>query len=84
MWENNIKLIWWFIAAVEKEPPVVEPKDRGEDSLKSSPVFCSYIDALERLTFQMDRDMIKGAINLVTKTFRDGGANLCSPDAEVC
>ncbi|KAK0730957.1 hypothetical protein B0H67DRAFT_596948 [Lasiosphaeris hirsuta] len=72
--KHNIKLIWWFIAAVDED---VEPKDWGEeDSLTFSPVFCNYTGALERLTFQMNRDMAKGAINLVASTYE--GANLFS------
>lgn len=33
--------------------------------------FYSYADVLEKLTFQMDRDMVSQAIELVTNTYKE-------------
>jgi len=40
-------------------------EDKGRYAVK----FYSYTDVLERLTFQMDRDMVKIAIDLVDNTY---------------
>ncbi|KAL7803896.1 hypothetical protein V8C43DRAFT_266347 [Trichoderma afarasin] len=62
--EHEVKLIWWFILAVDEE---VLPGETMED--KCAVEFYSYSDVLNKLTFQMDRDMVKKAIDLVENTY---------------
>ncbi|KAL8774258.1 MAG: hypothetical protein Q9209_001009 [Squamulea sp. 1 TL-2023] len=64
--EGNIKLIWWYIAAVNEDEPLKEDRhEMGEFVVE----FHSFADILEKLTFQVDRDMVKKAIEIVTNTF---------------
>ncbi|KKP06998.1 hypothetical protein THAR02_00877 [Trichoderma harzianum] len=62
--EHEVKLIWWFILAVDEE---VLPGETMED--RCAVEFYSYSDVLNKLTFQMDRDMVKKAIDLVENTY---------------
>ncbi|KAI4117342.1 MAG: hypothetical protein LQ338_007569 [Usnochroma carphineum] len=64
--EGDIKLIWWYIAAVDEDRPFKADLQEGE---KFAVEFLSYTDVLEKLTFQMDRDMVKRAIDIVTNTY---------------
>jgi 8-oxo-dGTP pyrophosphatase MutT (NUDIX family) len=65
--EGHVKLIWWFVAAVDEETP---PKDRdAQDKNIYAVEFYSYTDVLDKLTFQTDRDMVKKAIELVENTY---------------
>ena len=64
--EGNVKLIWWYIAAVNEDQP--SQKDLQERE-KFAVEFYSYADVLEKLTFQMDRDMVRRAIGIVTDTY---------------
>ncbi|KAI9797548.1 MAG: hypothetical protein M1825_005976 [Sarcosagium campestre] len=64
--EGDIKLIWWFVAAVnEGEPVSHHEKD------KFDVVFYSYDTALEKLTFRDDRELVKKAIEIVKSTIGD-------------
>ena len=61
--EGDIKLIWWFVAAVnEGEPVGLHEKHKFEVE------FYSYNEALQKLTFQDDRELVKKAIELVDST----------------
>jgi len=62
--EGHVKLIWWFVAAVDEHDP---QKDTLEGE-RYSVEFHSYEAVLDKLTFQMDRDMVKTAIELVEGT----------------
>ena len=64
--DSNVKLIWWFVAAVDEE---MSAKGNLEDKGRYAVKFYSYTDVLDRLTFQMDRDMVKIAIDLVDNTY---------------
>ncbi|KAJ5909046.1 hypothetical protein N7495_001728 [Penicillium taxi] len=57
--ENEIKLIWWFVAAVNEDEPV------GQHEHKFEVEFHSYDEVLEKLTFKDDRELVKKAIELV-------------------
>ncbi|RGP63998.1 hypothetical protein FLONG3_9697 [Fusarium longipes] len=61
--QGEMKIIWWFVAAVDEE----KPAGRHED--KFDVEFLSYEAALERLTFKNDRDLVGKAIKLVKSTF---------------
>ena len=64
--EGGVKLIWWYIAAVNEDQPFNEELQEGQ---RFAVEFYSYTDFLEKLTFQMDRDMVRRAINIVTNTY---------------
>jgi 8-oxo-dGTP pyrophosphatase MutT (NUDIX family) len=59
------KIIWWYIAVLEEEVEGVE-KLPGEE--KYVPKFLKCDEALERLTYQTDRDVVAKAIELVDHT----------------
>ncbi|KAL8804403.1 MAG: hypothetical protein Q9182_002598 [Xanthomendoza sp. 2 TL-2023] len=61
----GIKFIWWYIAAVNENEPLKE--DRHEMD-KCTVKFYSFTEVLEKLTFQMDRDMVKKAIDIFSNT----------------
>ncbi|QYS92808.1 Nudix hydrolase domain-containing protein [Trichoderma simmonsii] len=63
---NEVKVIWWFVAAVNEEVLPVETMQDG-----CTVEFYSYTDVLNKLTFQMDRDMVKKAIELVESTYTE-------------
>lgn len=63
---GDVKLIWWYIAAVNEDEPFQEALQEKE---RFAVGFYSFTDVLEKLTFQMDRDMVKKAIEIVTSTF---------------
>jgi len=57
--EKEMKFIWWYIAAVDVEKTVVPPEE------KYDVVFLPFDDALERLTFETDREIVRKAIQIV-------------------
>jgi 8-oxo-dGTP pyrophosphatase MutT (NUDIX family) len=64
--ERNVKLIWWYIAAVNEEE---EFKAAIQEKNKFDVEFHSYNDAVQKLTFQMDREMVQKAIDIVGGTY---------------
>ena len=64
--EGDVKLIWWYIAAVNEDQPF---KKDLQEWQKFAVEFYSYTDVLEKLTFQMDRDLVRRAIEIVTNTY---------------
>ena len=64
--EGDVKLIWWYIAAVNEDQPFMEDLQEGQ---KFAVQFYSYTEVLKKLTFQMDRDMVGRAIDIVTNTY---------------
>lgn len=65
--ESQIKLIWWFVVAVDEE---ILPRE-APDTDRYAVEFHRYTDVLDKLTFQMDRDMVKKAIELVENTYTE-------------
>ncbi|MCJ1264187.1 hypothetical protein MMC22_004058 [Lobaria immixta] len=64
--ENDVKLIWWYIAAIDEDK--ADDKERlGEQQFRVE--FYGYDEALGKLTFQTDRDMVKHAIEIVQATY---------------
>ncbi|KAK4039694.1 hypothetical protein C8A01DRAFT_16352 [Parachaetomium inaequale] len=56
---EEIKLIWWFVAAVNEDEPVGHhEKDKFEVE------FHSYATVVEKLTFEDDRKLVRKAIEL--------------------
>ena len=66
--EGDVKLIWWYIAAVDEDQPFNEDLQERQ---RFAVEFYSYTDVLEKLTFQTDRDMVRRAIDIVTNTYND-------------
>ncbi len=62
--EGQVKLIWWFVAAVDEDVPQKDTLEGGRYSVE----FYDYEAVLDKLTFQGDRDMVKKAIELVENT----------------
>lgn len=58
--DDEIKLIWWFVAAVNEGEPVSQ-----HEKHKFEVEFHSYDTVLEKLTFKDDRELVKKAIELV-------------------
>ena len=59
---NDIKIIWWFIAALDDG---VVPGFGGSAEEQFTPEFFPLEEALEKLSFQNDRDVLQKAISLV-------------------
>ncbi|KAI0170753.1 hypothetical protein LQW54_013283 [Pestalotiopsis sp. IQ-011] len=57
--ESGVKLVWWFIAEVDKSIPP------AKSEVHFVPEFIDYEEAMHVLTFQKDRDMLSRAIALV-------------------
>ncbi|KAH8896829.1 hypothetical protein GQ53DRAFT_743380 [Thozetella sp. PMI_491] len=64
---GQIKLIWWFVAAIDEEAS----QGGAPESERYAVEFYSYADALSKLTFQMDREMVKQAIVLVAGKYEE-------------
>ncbi|KAH7157592.1 hypothetical protein B0J13DRAFT_174061 [Dactylonectria estremocensis] len=56
----NVKLIWWFIAKVDSAEDGLA---KGEGQFTSHFMDCE--EAVQKLTFQDDRDILQRAINIV-------------------
>lgn len=63
---GDVKLIWWFVAVVE-ESGGGDGEARGEEQFEVG--FYGYREAVERLTFQGDRELVEQAIALVQGTY---------------
>ncbi|KAL8788531.1 MAG: hypothetical protein Q9213_001604 [Squamulea squamosa] len=64
--EGDVKVIWWYIAAVDEDEPLREERhEMGEFVVE----FYGFEDVLEKLTFRVDRDMVRKAIEIVENTF---------------
>lgn len=63
---SNLKVIWWFIAAI-CEDRIDCQQQKEEQKFKAK--FYKYEAALERLSFENDRQMVRKAINIVKATY---------------
>ena len=61
--EGNIKIIWWYIAAIDEETEQVD----GESHFKAR--WFAFDDALGALTFEADREVVRKAIEIFKTTF---------------
>lgn len=64
--QRNIKLIWWYIAAINEDEPFSEDRP-GEEKFQVE--LFSYEEALRKLTFQVDREVLQRAIDMVEATY---------------
>ncbi|KAF2651932.1 hypothetical protein K491DRAFT_696076 [Lophiostoma macrostomum CBS 122681] len=62
----RMKLIWWFIAALDSE----SARSRGAGEADFRPQFFSVEKALERLTYQTDREVLEKAVEWVEDTLQ--------------
>lgn len=58
---KGLKVIWWYVAAVDEG---VEGEG-GEEQFKAG--WFSFEDAVERLTFELDRDVLREACRILTE-----------------
>jgi 8-oxo-dGTP pyrophosphatase MutT (NUDIX family) len=66
---RNQKLIWWYIATVDDLTPCAEVHPGDE---KFQAMFFPYATAVDLLTFEHDKEIVRRAIELVTATFPTG------------
>lgn len=81
---SNVKIIWWFIAAVnieedkhkhEKKQPqlphasIKQEKGPTAGEKKFRAGFFRYEEALEKLTFESDREVVRCAIEILEDTY---------------
>jgi len=61
---EGVKLIFWFIAAVDEDDPFTS---KGEETYKTG---CfDYAEAIEKLTYRNDRDLLERAIELAEQSY---------------
>ncbi|KAF2189446.1 hypothetical protein K469DRAFT_700636 [Zopfia rhizophila CBS 207.26] len=58
---SNVKLIWWYIVVLDEDASA--NKQSGEADFRSEFIPCK--DAVKKLTFQADRDVLEKAIQLI-------------------
>lgn len=65
---GGVKLIWWYVTVVDKaEEEKIEGTQTAVESYVSE--FVDVGEAMERATFQSDRDVIRRAVELVNETY---------------
>ncbi|KAK6214946.1 NUDIX domain-containing protein [Colletotrichum tabaci] len=70
---DGVKLIWWYVATVEGRPDG-EEKEKEEEEVTAggeaqfTAKFFVCLEAVEKLTFENDRKVLRKAIDLVGKT----------------
>ncbi|KAL6713755.1 hypothetical protein ACLMJK_008247 [Lecanora helva] len=57
--ERNLKLIWWYIAAIRKNEEMRPSEDRYDR------VLVGYEEAMGKLTFREDREILEKAIHIM-------------------
>ncbi|KAL1624705.1 hypothetical protein SLS56_007681 [Neofusicoccum ribis] len=60
---TEMKIIWWYVAVTEKGQDGDRSLAKGEDQFEAK--FLDFADALSKLTFQGDRDVLETAVSLV-------------------
>jgi hypothetical protein len=60
----NVKVIWWYIAVVDEE----SRNDQKQEEAPFKAQFLTCEAALEKLTFQTDREVLRNAIRLLEGT----------------
>ncbi|KAK0707132.1 hypothetical protein B0T26DRAFT_791123 [Lasiosphaeria miniovina] len=68
---GGVKIIWWFAAAVadEDKVPTFDAMTPAERERFDAVAFVGFDEALERLTFEQDREVVRRAIALVGGTY---------------
>lgn len=65
--KGDVKLIWWFIAAVDESKNPKNDHHLMEEKFEVE--FYSYKEAVKKLTFQLDQDIVRRAIDMVTTVY---------------
>jgi 8-oxo-dGTP pyrophosphatase MutT (NUDIX family) len=60
---KGIKIIWWYVAQVAPDASV----GNGESAFKVAKL--GYQEAIEKLTYEGDREVLRQAVNIVEQTF---------------
>jgi len=60
---GDVKLVWWFVAAIDEDAEV----GRGEEGFEVG--LWGYEDAMEKLSFEDDRKALRTAIELLEGTY---------------
>ncbi|KAK3360917.1 hypothetical protein B0T24DRAFT_643052 [Lasiosphaeria ovina] len=68
---GGVKIIWWFAATVadEDKVPTFDSMTPAERERFDAVAFVSFDEALQRLTFEQDREVVRRAIALVGRTY---------------
>lgn len=61
---QDLKIIWWYVAAID------EHSERGDGEEKFDAQLFGFEGALERLTFETDRDVVRKAIKIFDGTHK--------------
>jgi 8-oxo-dGTP pyrophosphatase MutT (NUDIX family) len=64
--KSNVKIIWWYIAALDKDSAA----DRLNGDAEFEAEFFFLDEALERLTFENDRQVLRRAIDILRDSCR--------------
>ena len=64
---RNVKFISWYIAAIDENQSW--QTGTGEEGFDAD--LFSYGEALEKLTFQLDRDIVQRALDIISNTFAE-------------
>ena len=75
--DNNIKIIWWFIAAIDE----AEVAGKGEMQFKAQ--LFGFDEALHKLTYELDRDIVREAIRIFEDTHGSGTGTEATSTAHV-
>jgi 8-oxo-dGTP pyrophosphatase MutT (NUDIX family) len=75
--EDNVKLVWWYIAAINEEESF---KADVQEHDKFEVEFHTYADVAQKLTFHMDQEMVKKAIDIVEGTY--GNAEISTTESK--
>ena len=67
--ERNVKIIWWYVATINGKVEESEVHDSGE---MLNPVLFSFEEALQKLTYQVDREVAHKAMEIVKATYGEG------------
>lgn len=62
MGEKDLKLIWWFVAAINEHEEAKACEDRYDR------ILVGYEEALDKITFREDREIVEKAVQIVKAT----------------
>ena len=60
--EGSIKIIWWYVVAIDEEVAAGVGKAQFETQL------FGFDEAFETLTYQLDQNVVRAAIDIVNRT----------------
>jgi hypothetical protein len=69
--ERDVKLISWYIVEIVDVGDVRIQEMRSKEDKKFETVLFAFDEILQALTFQLDRDLVRKALEIVTHTFQE-------------